>query len=134
MNLFVAVLIGAVFGAGLMISGMSNPANVLNFLDLAGKWDARLAFVMGGAVMVTAVGFPLLMRRVKPLLADKFNWPTANAIDKKLLLGASLFGVGWGLAGYCPGPAIASVGAGSGDMLIFIPALVLGMWVATKFR
>jgi uncharacterized membrane protein YedE/YeeE len=130
----VALLIGAVFGAGLMISGMSNPANVLNFLDLAGTWDARLAFVMAGAVMVTAVGFPFLMRRVRPLLADKFNWPTASAIDKKLLLGAGLFGVGWGLAGYCPGPAIASIGAGSADMLIFIPALVLGMWVATKFR
>jgi uncharacterized protein len=142
MKIFIALLIGVLFGAGLVVSGMSNPANVLNFLDLAaipkGMWDARLMFVMGGGVLVTAVGFPWLMRRAHPLFADKFAWPTASAIDKRLIIGAALFGIGWGLAGYCPGPAFANIGAGIGvsirDMLFFIPAMLIGMWAATKFR
>jgi uncharacterized protein len=142
MKIFIALLIGALFGAGLVVSGMSNPANVLNFLDLAaipkGTWDARLMFVMGGGVLVTAIGFPWLMRRTRPLFADKFAWPTASAIDKRLVIGAALFGIGWGLAGYCPGPAFANIGASMGtgvrDMLFFIPAMLIGMWVATKFR
>jgi uncharacterized protein len=134
MPMLVALLIGALFGAGLVVSGMSNPANVLNFLDILGTWDARLMFVMGGAVLMTAIGFPLLMRRTRPLLAEKFSWPTANVIDRKLLLGAALFGVGWGLAGYCPGPALVSIGTLAAPMLYFIPALVAGMWLATKLR
>jgi uncharacterized protein len=134
MKLLIALLIGALFGAGLVMSGMSNPGNVLNFLDVAGTWDARLMFVMGGAVVVTSIGFAALMRRTRPLFAEKFTWPTATMIDKKLLIGAALFGIGWGLAGYCPGPALASIGAGAKDMLLFIPALVAGMWAATKIR
>lgn len=142
MKIFIALLLGALFGAGLVVSGMSNPANVLNFLDLAaipaGTWDARLMFVMGGGVSVTAIGFPWLMRRARPLLADKFAWPTASAIDKRLIIGAALFGIGWGLAGYCPGPALASIGGNLGtairDMLFFIPAMFTGMWLAAKFR
>jgi uncharacterized protein len=146
MKIFIALLIGALFGAGLVVSGMSNPANVLNFLDIAaitkGTWDARLMFVMGGGVLVTAFGFPWLMQRARPMFADKFAWPTASAIDKRLVIGAALFGIGWGLAGYCPGPAFANIGAGvhngigTGirDMLFFIPAMLIGMWVATKFR
>ena len=142
MNIFIALLIGALFGTGLVVSGMSNPANVLNFLDIAaiptGTWDARLMFVMGGGVLVTALGFPWLMRRARPLFADKFAWPTASAIDQRLIFGAALFGVGWGLAGYCPGPAFANIGGSLGtgirDMLFFIPAMLIGMWAATKFR
>jgi uncharacterized protein len=134
MKIVIALLIGALFGAGLVVSGMSNPGNVLNFLDVAGTWDARLMFVMGGAVVMTSIGFAALMRRARPLLAEKFTWPTATMIDKKLLVGAALFGIGWGLAGYCPGPALASIGAGAKDMLFFIPALVAGMWAATKIR
>ncbi len=140
--IFVATLIGALFGAGLVVSGMSNPANVLNFLDLAaiptGTWDARLMFVMGGGVLVTAIGFPWLMRRARPMFADKFAWPTSSTIDQRLVIGAALFGIGWGLAGYCPGPAFANVGAsmatGIRDMLFFIPAMLIGMWAASKFR
>ncbi len=134
MKLFISLLIGFLFGAGLVVSGMSNPANVLNFLDLAaisaGKWDARLMFVLGGAVTVTAIGFALVKRRLRPLFAEKFSWPTATAIDRPLMIGAAMFGIGWGLAGYCPGPALASIGAGAADMLYFIPALIAGMWVA----
>jgi uncharacterized membrane protein YedE/YeeE len=139
---FIALLIGVLFGAGLVISGMSNPANVLNFLDLAaipaGRWDARLIFVMGGGVLVTAIGFPWLMRRARPIFADKFAWPTSSVVDRRLVIGAALFGFGWGLAGYCPGPAFANIGASIGtgihDMLFFIPAMLVGMWAATKFR
>lgn len=139
---FIALLIGVLFGAGLVVSGMSNPTNVLNFLDLAaistGMWDARLIFVMAGGVLVTAIGFPWLMRRARPIFADKFAWPTSSAIDRRLVIGAALFGVGWGLAGYCPGPAFANIGASIGtgiqDMLFFIPAMLIGMWAATKFR
>ena len=138
MKLIVSLLIGILFGAGLVVSGMSNPANVLNFLDLAaitgGQWDARLMFVLGGAVMITSLGFPFLKRRNQPLFAQKFSWPTTASIDKRLIIGASLFGVGWGLAGYCPGPAFASIGAGAIDMLYFIPAMIAGMWLATKVR
>lgn len=134
MKLVIALLIGALFGTGLVVSGMSNPGNVLNFLDVAGTWDARLMFVMGGAVLVTSIGFAVLMRHTRPLLVEKFTWPTATMIDKKLLIGATLFGIGWGLAGYCPGPALASIGAGAKDMLFFVPALVAGMWAATKIR
>lgn len=139
---FIALLIGVLFGAGLVVSGMSNPTNVLNFLDLAaistGMWDARLIFVMAGGVLVTAIGFPWLMRRARPIFADKFAWPTSSAIDRRLVIGAALFGFGWGLAGYCPGPAFANIGASIGtgiqDMLFFIPAMLIGMWAATKFR
>ena len=146
MKIVVAFLIGILFGAGLVVSGMSNPANVLNFLDLAaissGIWDARLIFVMGGGVLVTVIGFPWLMRRAHPLFADKFAWPTSNAIDKRLVIGAALFGIGWGLAGYCPGPAFTNIGASIGtafdtniiEMLVFVPAMLIGMWAATKFR
>ena len=138
MKLIVSLLIGILFGVGLVVSGMSNPANVLNFLDLAaitsGLWDARLMFVLGGAVMITSLGFPFLKRRKQPLFAEKFSWPTTASIDKRLIIGASLFGVGWGLAGYCPGPAFASIGAGTIDMLYFIPAMIAGMWLATKVR
>ena len=138
MKLIVSLLIGMLFGVGLVVSGMSNTANVLNFLDLAaitgGQWDARLMFVLGGAVIITSLGFPFLMRRKQPLFAQKFSWPTTASIDKRLIIGASLFGVGWGLAGYCPGPAFASIGAGTYDMLYFIPAMIAGMWLATKVR
>ena len=138
----IAALVGALFGVGLVVSGMSNPANVLNFLDLAaiptGTWDARLMFVMGGGVFITGAGFPWLIKRAHPVFADKFSWPAASVIDRRLVIGAALFGIGWGLAGYCPGPAFTTVGATVGtdirDMLLFMPAMLVGMWAATKFR
>ncbi len=134
MKLLSALFIGALFGVGLLLSGMSNAANVLNFLDLAGHWDPRLMFVMGGAVVVTGIAFPLLMRRARPAFADKFNWPTAKDIDAPLVIGAALFGIGWGLAGYCPGPALANIGMLSPAMSYFMPAMLAGMWLALQVR
>lgn len=134
MNILFALLIGSLFGAGLVLSGMSNAGNVLNFLDLAGSWDPRLILVMGGAVAVTGVMFPWLRRRARPYLAEKFSWPATTQIDAPLLVGAALFGVGWGLAGYCPGPALANIGMLSPAMLYFVPAMLAGMWLAWQYR
>ena len=134
MNLLFALLIGALFGAGLLVSGMSNAGNVLNFLDLAGSWDPRLAFVMGGAVAVTGLAYPWLMRRQQPLRGKFFAWPTARQIDASLLLGAALFGIGWGLVGYCPGPALANIGMLSPAMWYFVPAMLVGMLLAVQVR
>ena len=134
MNLLFALLIGALFGAGLLVSGMSNAGNVLNFLDLAGSWDPRLAFVMGGAVAVTGLAYPWLMRRQQPLFGNIFSWPAAKQIDAPLLFGAALFGIGWGLAGYCPGPALVNIGMLSPAMAYFVPAMLLGMLVAVQVR
>jgi uncharacterized protein len=134
MKSLLALLIGAVFGAGLLLSGMSNAGNVLNFLDLAGSWDPRLLLVMGGAVVVTGLMFPWLRRRARPHLAEKFNWPAATEIDAQLVTGAALFGIGWGLAGYCPGPALANIGMLSPAMLYFMPAMLAGMWLAWQYR
>jgi uncharacterized protein len=139
-----ALLSGAVFAIGLVVSGMTQPAKVLAFLDIGGLargvsssaekglWDPSLAFVMGGALLVTLVAFWLTPRRAKPLADENFHLPTRQDIDAKLLMGAALFGVGWGLAGYCPGPALASLLSGSTDVLIFVLAMIGGMWVAKR--
>jgi uncharacterized protein len=140
LKVLIASSLGSLFGAGLVISGMSNAANVLNFLDLAairqGRWDARLAFVMGGAVLITSVGFVWLRRRQAPYFERQFSWPTLTSVDWRLAAGAALFGIGWGLVGYCPGPAFVNIGvalgSGSREMLSFIPALFVGMWAAGK--
>nr|WP_325601301.1 YeeE/YedE family protein [Rhodopila sp.] len=116
-----------VFGIGLALSGMLNPARVLGFLDLAGDWDPSLAFVLVGAVAVSMIGVAVARRRPRPLLAARFGWPTADRIDGRLLGGAALFGIGWGLAGFCPGPAIASLGLGIGKSLLFVAAMLAGM-------
>ena len=118
---------GAVFGLGLAISGMTDPAVVLGFLDVAGRWNPALAFVMAGALAVAFAGFRLARRRAAPLLATRFGWPTSNAIDARLIAGAVLFGLGWGLAGYCPGPAVASLVALAPGTLIFVAAMLAGM-------
>ncbi len=139
-----AVLSGALFALGLALGGMTQPAKVLGFLDIGGLargvsstaerglWDPGLAFVMGGALLVTLVAFWLTPQRAKPLAADSFELPARTDIDIKLLVGAVLFGVGWGLAGYCPGPAFASLLTGSTDVLIFVLAMVGGMWLANR--
>lgn len=116
---------GLLFGLGLTVSGMTRPSKVLGFLDLFGDWDPSLLFVMGGAVGVYSLGYRL--RRPKPLAADAYALPSGGAIDGRLLLGAALFGVGWGLSGYCPGPAVVSLGAGSPAVLVFFACLLLGM-------
>ncbi len=125
--ILIAFVSGLIFGIGLVISQMMNPAKVLNFLDVAGHWDPSLAFVMAGAIPVAAIGFYLSQRRKTPLLAAKFDWPTQTAIDFRLIAGAALFGIGWGLVGFCPGPALAALQSGRHEVLIFVGALVAGM-------
>ena len=118
---------GMLFGAGLTISQMVNPRKVTDFLDFFGRWDPSLAFVMGGALAVTALGFRFILRRPHPLFVDEFHLPSARRIDGRLLGGAALFGVGWGLAGFCPGPAVASLAYGLWQSVVFVAAIVIGM-------
>ncbi len=122
---------GLIFGFGLAVSGMTDTNKVLGFLDVFGAWQAPLLLVMGSAVLVTLIGFPLLKRRARPFLAASFQFPQRTDLDRRLLLGATLFGVGWGLYGYCPGPALAGVIYGSVDTVLFLMAMVFGMAVAT---
>jgi uncharacterized membrane protein YedE/YeeE len=132
MRLIVALLCGMLFGAGLTISQMVNPNKVLNFLDVFGNWDPSLAFVMIGGISVFWLGFFLIVKkRSKPVLAEKFDLPTNSKMDKKLLFGGMLFGLGWGLAGICPGPAIANISGGDGKILGFIVMMLLGMQSVT---
>jgi uncharacterized membrane protein YedE/YeeE len=118
---------GLIFGAGLLISGMNQPEKVLGFLDIFGAWDATLAFVMAGAVAVAAIGFALARRRAAPLLAAKFSWPERRDIDTPLVAGAILFGIGWGLVGICPGPALVNLAGLSLPIVVFVAAMVIGM-------
>ena len=125
---FVSILLlGLVFGLGLILSGMSNPAKVLGFLDLAGTWDPSLAFVMGGAIIVGLVAFQVARKRTQTFLGGALKLPTAKDIDKRLVLGSLAFGAGWGLAGFCPGPALVSLGSGEIKAFIFVAAMLVGM-------
>ena len=124
---FVALFAGMLFGLGLAISGMMNPAKVVGFLDVAGGWDPTLAFVMGGALVVTVPAFRLILGRPRPILADGFALPTKSALDGRLLGGAALFGVGWGLSGFCPGPAVAALVTGLTPVFAFVAAMMAGM-------
>ena len=124
---FVALFAGMLFGLGLAISGMMNPAKVVGFLDVAGGWDPTLAFVMGGALLVTVPAFRLILGRPRPILADGFALPTKSALDGRLLGGAALFGVGWGLSGFCPGPAVAALVTGLTPVFAFVAAMIAGM-------
>ncbi|WP_114394546.1 DUF6691 family protein [Oleisolibacter albus] len=126
-RLISSLLAGLLFGAGLALSGMIDPAKVLGFLDVAGDWDPSLAFVMGGALAVTLLGYRLVLRRPHPLFDAAFHLPSRRDIDARLLGGAALFGIGWGLAGYCPGPALASLGFGGRGVLTFVLAMLAGM-------
>jgi len=121
-----AFAIGILFGVGLTIAQMVNPAKVLSFLDLAGNWDPSLAFVMGGGAGVAAVGYRLVLRRSRPILADAFQVPTRTDLDARLILGGALFGIGWGIAGLCPGPALAVLALGRSEAMIFVLAMVSG--------
>ncbi|HEX7864467.1 MAG TPA: DUF6691 family protein [Variovorax sp.] len=122
-----SLLSGLVFGLGLIVSGMANPAKVLGFLDLAGAWDPSLVFVMGGAVGVSAVAFLFARRRKVSLLGAPVMLPTARQIDRRLVGGSLLFGIGWGVAGFCPGPALVSLGTGEFKAVVFVGAMLLGM-------
>ncbi len=122
-----ALISGTLLGIGLTISQMINPAKVLGFLDLFGSWDPSLALVMGGALAVTTSAFAAIRRRPAPLLAETFRLPEAKDIDARLMGGAALFGGGWGLAGWCPGPALSSLGLGSWQAVVFVTAMGVGM-------
>lgn len=129
MNRYVlsALLAGAVFGLGLAASGMTDPERVLGFLDVSGNFDPALLFVLGGAVATTAVLFRMVLKQGRPVLRDSFALSQVRHVDRPLVLGAALFGIGWGIAGYCPGPALAGLGVGSTEALWFVPAMIAGM-------
>ncbi|MGE8445618.1 MAG: DUF6691 family protein [Comamonas sp.] len=127
MTILMAALAGLVFGLGLLVSGMADPQKVLGFLDLAGTWDPSLALVMGGAIALGLPGFALARRRSRSLLGAPMQLPARQTIDAPLLFGSALFGIGWGLAGYCPGPALVGTAAGLGSAAIFSMAMLAGM-------
>ncbi len=127
-----AILIsGVLFGAGVTISGMVNPMKVLNFMDIFGQWDPTLIFVMGAGLIVTFAGYRIVFKRPAPLFAPEFKLPANQLIDAKLLGGAALFGLGWGMTGFCPGPAVASLVFGRTENVMFVAAMAIGM-VATR--
>ena len=130
MRLAMAFFIGLLFGTGIMISGMASPAKVLNFFDVAGTWDPSLIFVMGGALVTTFIGYRLVLGRTAPLLDARFHLPTRSAIDLPLVAGAATFGIGWGIAGFCPGGALPALGTLRTEVLIFVAALIAGIIAA----
>jgi uncharacterized membrane protein YedE/YeeE len=134
MQLLIALISGAVFGLGLSISEMINPARVIGFLDVAGHWDPTLLLVMCGALAVTVPLYPLILRRREPLLERNFFLPTKRDIDTPLILGAALFGIGWGLGGFCPGPALAALASGSVNVLLFVLAMAAGQLIADRLQ
>ncbi|MCC2632555.1 MAG: hypothetical protein K0S48_441 [Ramlibacter sp.] len=125
-NLF-ALLAGALLGIGLIVSGMANPAKVLGFLDVSGAWDPSLAFVMGGAILVGAFAFTFARKRTVSLLGLQMRMPAATGPDQRLVAGSLLFGIGWGIAGFCPGPALVALGMGEQKAMVFVAAMLLGM-------
>jgi uncharacterized protein len=130
----VALVSGALFGAGLAISGMTRPQKVIGFLDPFGAWDPSLAFVMMGAIGVHLLAYRLIRRRSSPLLAQSFLIPTRRDIDLRLIAGAGLFGIGWGLGGYCPGPAITSLTSGAAGVAVFVAAMLAGMLATARIE
>ena len=132
MKFLAALVAGLVFGAGLSLGGMTDPAVVLGFLDVFGQWNARLVFVMGGAVFTTAIGYRWVLRRPKPLYEATFQLPTVRALDTRLVGGAALFGIGWGIAGYCPGPVFASLSGGATSVWLLLLAMLAGWWLAAR--
>lgn len=134
MRLISTYLIGVVFGVGISISGMANPAKVLNFFDVAGTWDPSLAFVMGGALIVTFLGYRFVLRNPAPMMSTSFQLPTRRDLDLPLIGGSAFFGVGWGISGFCPGGALPAIGTGNIDVLIFVGALIGGIFAAKAIQ
>jgi uncharacterized protein len=138
MSLLIQFLIGLLFGTGLVVAGMADPAKVLSFLDVAaiasGNWDASLAFVMGGGVVIAALGYKLVWKMRQPLFGNSFHLPTATTIDPTIVVGPAIFGIGWGLVGFCPGPAITALGTGAWQALLFCAAMGVGMAVARALK
>jgi len=127
MSRLIALLSGLVFGLGLLVSGMANPAKVIGFLDLAGAWDPSLALVMAGAVATGVIAFALAAKRTLSITGAAMALPTSRGIDRRLIGGSAVFGIGWGLAGFCPGPALVALGAGEPKALVFVAAMLVGM-------
>lgn len=134
MKLPAAYLIGLIFGLGISMSGMANPAKVLNFFDLAGSWDPSLAFVMGGAVVITFFGYRWVLARSQPLFATSFRLPKRSDLDLRLISGSLIFGIGWGIAGFCPGGALPLIGTGNITVIVFIVALIIGIVLTRKLE
>lgn len=128
-----ALVAGLLFGFGLIVSHMANPEKVLGFLDLTGQWDPSLAFVMAGAVAIGAIAFAIARNRTRSLLGVPFSWPAATRIDRPLIAGSALFGIGWGLAGFCPGPALVTAAGGQPKAWLFVVAMLAGMALHTLF-
>ena len=129
MSAFSSFAAGLLFGLGLLISGMADPGKVIGFLDLSGAWDPSLAFVMAGAILVGVFAFALARRRARSFLGGAMHLPTVRDIDSRLVAGSAVFGVGWGLAGFCPGPALVSFGSGQDKAAVFVAAMLIGMLV-----
>jgi len=130
MRTFLTFLTGILFGTGISMSGMANPAKVINFFDVAGTWDPSLAFVMGGALITTFFGYRFVLHRAKPVFESRFDVPENRRLDARLLAGAAIFGVGWGIAGFCPGGALPALGTLNTDVILFVAALIAGMLLA----
>ncbi len=130
MPLIAALVAGTLFGLGLAVAGMIDPAKVVNFLDIFGTWDPSLAFVMGGGLLVNAIATPFIMRRKTPILAEFFRTPTKHQVDKRLIIGGVLFGAGWGIGGYCPGPMLTSLSFANSDIIVVVGAYVVGTFLA----
>ena len=128
----VAVVTGLLFGAGLAASGMTNPEKVQGFLDLTGVWDPSLMLVMGGAVVVTLISFRFILKLSRPVFSEQFHMPSSTSIDTRLIIGAALFGTGWGLVGYCPGPALAAIAYLNSDVMIFLVAMFVGAFLGQE--
>jgi uncharacterized membrane protein YedE/YeeE len=132
MKMLMALCVGLLFGFGLAMGGMTQPAVVLGFLDIFGRWNPQLAFVMGGAVLTTMIGFRLVWKRSRPLFDEKFQLPTAKDLDFRLVAGSATFGIGWGLGGYCPGPALASLSSGVLPVFVLVGTMIVGWWLAAR--
>lgn len=132
-RILTATLIGLVFGTGIAISGMANPAKVLNFFDIAGTWDPSLALVMAAALTITAIGYRFVLKRPRPVLEEKFHLPTSRKLDLPLIAGSAVFGIGWGITGFCPGGAIPALGLGEPSAWIFVASMLAGIATARTF-
>jgi uncharacterized membrane protein YedE/YeeE len=134
MKLVAGYVTGLLFGLGISVSGMANPSKVINFFDIAGTWDPSLAFVMGSALLVTILGYRLVFSRNRPIVGPSFDLPTKSKVDGSLLMGSAIFGIGWGIAGFCPGGALPVMGTFRYEVIVFVASLVIGIWITRRLR
>ena len=134
MRIFFSLICGIIFGIGLTLAGMLNPSKVQGFLNVFGNWDPSLAFVMIGGILVTLVGYKIILKRKRPLYAKEFSLPTQKKIDLKLLVGCGLFGVGWAISGLCPGPVLSNLLLQPQDALMFLSVMIFGLWLGEKIK